>query len=80
MAKLPDTPKNRASCFCANCPSYNDCAKQKKELLFCADEVGKSGCDFPMNGCMCGACPIHEQYKLRSGYYCIHGSATQVDK
>lgn len=79
MTKLPNTPKNRSACVCAGCPSYNDCAKGKKELLYCADEVGKSACEYAMSGCICGACPIHEQYKLKSGYYCIHGSATEID-
>ena len=80
MAKLSSIPKNRSACACAECPSYNDCARGKKELLYCADEVGKSACEYGMSGCICGGCPIHEQFKLKSGYYCIHGSAAHADK
>ena len=28
--------KNKAICICGRCPTYDDCAKGKKELLFCA--------------------------------------------
>ncbi len=80
MPKLPNTPKNQSACVCAGCPSYNECAKGNRELLYCADGVGKSGCEYSMNGCICGGCPIYERYKLKSGYYCVHGSAAEIDK
>lgn len=70
---LKKTPANLAACSCANCPSYNDCSKGKEELLFCSGEVGKSACPYKMNGCLCGACPIHKEHGLKSGYYCING-------
>lgn len=67
------TPKNLAACVCANCPSYNDCSRGKEELLFCSNAVGKSACAYKMNGCLCGACPVHKEHELKSGYYCING-------
>ncbi|MFA5024757.1 MAG: DUF2769 domain-containing protein [Patescibacteria group bacterium] len=69
---LKNTPANRAICACVNCPSYNDCAREKAELLFCAAEIGPGTCDYKMNGCLCGPCPIHREYDLKSGYYCLN--------
>ncbi len=67
------------NCSCPGCPSYNECAKGKSEALYCAGEVGKSGCEYQMNGCICGACPVHTEFALTSGYYCINGSADETD-
>ena len=80
MPKVANTPDNRAKCACSVCPSYNDCARDKGETMFCAEENGKGTCDYQMNGCVCGPCPVHTECKLSSGYYCMHGSAEQVDK
>lgn len=79
MAKLPKTDKNNSLCACPRCPSYNDCALKGKEALYCADEMGKSACDYQKNGCICGICPIHEEYQLKTGYYCIRGAALTAD-
>jgi hypothetical protein len=67
-------------CSCGSCPSYNDCAKKAREGLYCAQDVGKSHCINKMNGCICGSCPVHKEYKLKAGYYCIEGSADFVDE
>jgi hypothetical protein len=80
MPKVTKDKKNISMCVCPKCPSYNDCAKKKHEGLFCAQELGKSSCPFKTNGCICGQCPVHQTYNLKSGYYCINGSAEQVDK
>ncbi len=80
MTKVPKDTKNLSMCSCGKCPSYNDCAKKKHEALFCAKQVGKSTCPFKMNGCVCGNCPVHKTFHLKSGYYCLNGSADQVDK
>ncbi len=75
MPIVKKNPKNIANCSCPKCPTYNDCAKTKKELLFCAKETGKAKCEYKMNGCICSNCPVHKQNKLSSGYYCIYGQA-----
>ena len=69
------TPENFEKCVCPKCPSYNDCAKGKNEALYCAQDVGKSACEYNMNGCICMDCPVHKENNLDAGYYCIHGSA-----
>lgn len=79
MPKVERNKMNMSKCPCAVCPSYNECAKGKKELLYCAEEIGKSACAYKMSGCICGGCPVHKECNLTSGYYCMHGSADEVD-
>lgn len=79
MPKVEKNEANIKNCSCPECPSYNACAKEKVEVLYCAGEVGKSGCTYEKNGCICGACAVHEEFFLESMYYCIQGSADQVD-
>ena len=80
MALVEKTDENLKKCFCPNCPSYNDCAKGKKENLYCAKSNGKSTCQYKKNGCICMACPVHAACNLKAGYYCINGSAEEVDE
>ena len=70
--------KNLEGCICQKCPSYNKCAREKEEKLFCAEGIGKSHCDFSMLGCLCADCPVYKEHGLEYGYYCIHGSASYV--
>lgn len=79
MFKVEKNEVNSKNCSCPACPSFNDCARGKAENLYCAGQVGKSACAYEMNGCICGPCPVHAQYGLKSGYYCLHGSADEVD-
>jgi len=80
MPKVPASKENTIKCSCAKCPSYNECAKGKNETLYCASGIGKSKCDYQMNGCICSPCPVHKEYDLHMGYYCINGSAEEVGK
>lgn len=75
MTLIEKNDKNLKKCSCIKCPSYNDCAKGKKESLYCAEIVGKSKCKYKMNGCLCMTCPVHAKFNLKAGYYCINGSA-----
>ena len=79
MSKVEKTEPNKKKCFCSNCPSYNECTKKNEETLYCAGDVGKSVCKINMNGCLCGGCPVHRENNLKSGYYCMNGSADQID-
>lgn len=80
MTLIEKNDANMQKCTCPDCPSYNECAKGKAEVLYCAAEIGKSGCPYPMQGCVCGACPVHSEGELRALYYCIHGSAEEIEK
>jgi aldose sugar dehydrogenase len=79
MSKVEKSEKNTKNCSCPGCPSYDNCAKEKSETLYCADEIGKNNCEFQKHGCLCGACPVHAEFFLKSSYYCIQGSADKVD-
>ena len=68
--------KNKKLCICPDCPSYNECAKEKGELFYCA--VGKSvSCITKESGCICPACPITETMGLTKDYFCIKGTESQ---
>ena len=69
--KVPNTKENYDKCICTNCPSYNDCTKEKNEKLFCAK--GKSACDMNHNGCICGECPVQSENRFSGMYFCING-------
>ncbi len=75
MPKVPDAPENAAKCFCPKCPTFtqSDCPAEKQEILYCAK--GKTDCGLAENGCLCGACPVHEEYMLAGGYFCTRGAA-----
>lgn len=80
MSKVEKNETNLKNCVCPNCPSYNECAKGKQEVLYCAGDVGKSACEYKLNGCICGGCPVEKQNNISAGYYCIHGSADEMEK
>jgi len=57
--------------MCPICPSYNECAKEAEELLFCV--VGRSEeCIAKERGCMCPTCPVAQEYKIgvKYNFYC----------
>jgi len=71
MPKVPDTQENLQKCICGECPSYNQCMKDKMEGLYCAK--GKSACEFEKIGCLCVACPLTSEFNLDKLYYCEIG-------
>ena len=61
--RLKTLKKLEGDCVCPICPSYNDCAKEKDENIFCI--TGKSdGCINLELGCMCPTCPLAQRYKI----------------
>lgn len=73
MPKVADTKENLDKCVCGKCPTYDDCAREKMELLYCAK--GVSSCALEEKGCICGTCPVHSENQLVSGYFCTKGAA-----
>jgi hypothetical protein len=68
--------ENKKLCICPDCPTYNECAKEKGELFYCA--LGKSAtCITKESGCVCPACPITETMGLTKDYFCIKGTESQ---
>ena len=77
MGKVAKNEENLGKCVCASCPSYDECMKNGKELLYCAEEAGKSACEVERKGCICGTCPVQIENGLVSGYYCVTGAPTE---
>jgi hypothetical protein len=64
---------NKKLCICPECPTYNDCARKLKELLYCA--LGKSpSCITEEVACVCPTCPVTEQLGLKHMYFCTKGT------
>ena len=60
-------------CICEGCPTYNECAGTKDELLYCV--LGKSpNCIDKEVTCLCPDCPISEQLGLTKQFFCTRGS------
>jgi hypothetical protein len=60
-------------CICPDCPTYNDCAKNAMEGLFCAHGTSFH-CISEEKDCICPSCPITEQYGLTRNFFCTRGS------
>ena len=70
--KKLETGRLRADCICTDCPSYNKCARDQQELLYCIE--GKSKCITEELGCICPDCPIAAALDLVNIYYCTIAS------
>jgi hypothetical protein len=67
MAKMTDEEKMKG------CPSYNDCAKEKGEVLYCS--LGASPtCITKATVCICAGCPVTSKMGLKNQYFCTKGS------
>ena len=52
------------------------------EGIYCADAVGKSRCN-DLDGtkpCLCPTCDVWKENNLRSTYFCLHGSAAEIEQ
>jgi hypothetical protein len=73
-SRLISEQKDR--CVCSGCPTFNECMREKGELLYCL--VGRSPtCTFEKKGCICPTCPVKDVAGLRKAYYCIRGSESE---
>lgn len=71
MKKPEDSTENLSKCICGKCPVYDDCARSKTEMLYCARE--KSECSLDSKKlCICGMCPVFNENDLSGGYFCIN--------
>ena len=65
--------KYNGMCTCPQCPTYNKCARNAKELLFCA--TGKSFmCITEEKGCICPTCPVTPEFGLKNTFFCTKGA------
>jgi hypothetical protein len=62
-----------ALCMCPACPTYNRCAGNAQELLFCL--MGKSFlCISDEKGCICPTCPVTTEFGFRHLFFCRRGN------
>ena len=79
MAKLSDEEKtktinkNKSLCICKKCPTYNKCAKEKGELLYCSFGASPT-CITEEIACICSGCPLTINMGLINEYFCTRGS------
>jgi hypothetical protein len=78
QGKEQETRKNESLCACHGCPSFNECAGEKKEVYYCVK--GKSKCITEEFGCICNACPVAQELGLMHQYYCLNGSEDDMRK
>ncbi|QSZ67323.1 DUF2769 domain-containing protein [Methanofollis aquaemaris] len=65
--------KLKSMCVCQGCPSYNRCAKEGNESLFCSS--GKSFmCISDEKSCICPTCPVPKEMGLKYTFFCTRGA------
>jgi hypothetical protein len=64
----------KEECICPICPTYNECAKEAGEVLFCVLGESKE-CISDRIECMCTPCPFARRLNFGAMYttYCIRG-------
>ena len=60
-------------CTCPQCPTYNECAKNAGEGLFCAHGTSFH-CITEPKSCICPGCPVTKQAGLKHQAFCVMGS------
>jgi Protein of unknown function (DUF2769) len=76
-AKEKEIARLKADCICPDCPTYNKCAGDRQELLYCF--LGKSPqCIKDELGCVCPDCPVAAEAELVNMYYCTAGSEKEM--
>jgi hypothetical protein len=87
LNELSDKEKNNTTeemkndCVCPICPTYNECAKEADEKLFCV--LGKSEkCIQKERGCMCPTCPFGQKYGIgvKYNFYCVRNTEIEQRK
>jgi len=67
------TEQQKTLCTCGKCPSYNRCARESGESVYCI--TGKSSrCISEDCGCTCRTCPITTDLGLFYQDFCMKGS------
>jgi hypothetical protein len=67
----------KAECICPDCPTYNECAGEGGELLYCFLEKSPV-CIKEEMGCICPDCPVAAQADLVNLYFCTIGSELEM--
>ena len=70
MGKLAELSK---MCICGKCPTFNACAKDAGEGLYCAHGTSFH-CVTEGKGCLCPGCPVTAPLGLKHQAYCLMGT------
>ncbi len=70
--RIETIKRYKGFCVCPGCPTYNKCAEEEGELLYCLLDASPK-CITEEAGCICPACPITEKMSLTHEYFCIKG-------
>jgi hypothetical protein len=78
LGKVPSSKQmqmdeaKKGECFCPKCPTYINCAKNAKELLFCMK--GKSFmCIIKEQSCICPECLVTSEFGFNK-FFCMKGA------
>ena len=65
----------KESCICQTCATYNECAANSNEKLFCVTERSED-CISEPKGCECPMCPLAKSLNVGvvRNTYCLNGS------
>lgn len=77
ISTVPNTPENRNKCLCPDCPAYNECMGNRKEILYCS--TGATSCELEKWGCHCPRCPVQLEYKMVGLFYCEKGAFKKIE-
>ncbi|MCQ8894798.1 MAG: DUF2769 domain-containing protein [Methanolinea sp.] len=67
----------KASCACSQCPSYNECARETDELLYCILGMSNS-CIREDRHCTCPSCSLYREFGLSGKDFCMKGSEAAI--
>jgi hypothetical protein len=71
--RMKAVEETRAQCICPECPTYNECAKEKNQLYYCG--IGESPtCIIKEQGCICPACTVTEKMGYTNQFFCTRGT------
>jgi hypothetical protein len=75
MPKVINNEENMKKCICPECPTFrsSSCPSENGENFFCAR--GKTACELTDKSCICGMCPLWDEFNLSMGYFCLNGAA-----
>jgi len=70
MAKVMELSK---MCTCPSCPTYNECAKNSMESMYC-NHGTSFHCISENKGCLCPTCPVAKIQGLTHQSFCMMGN------
>jgi hypothetical protein len=78
MESMEMTPEQMAErlkmvesmCICRSCPTYTNLGEDDEYIVYCFPSRGRSKNISEEKGCTCGVCPVYDEMKFMTAYYC----------